>query len=324
MTARPADFPPPFDWREFVAEPSDPPDERIDVGVLIVGAGPAGLEAARALGNRGYEVALAEATGELGGRVSRESTLPGLSAWSRVRDYRTYQIEQMANVTIYRDSELDADQILEFGFEHVCIATGAAWRKDGTGRSSYKPLTGWESAQVLTPDDVMTGAAIAGPAVVYDDDHFYMGGVIAEAVRNAGHEVTLVTSDGVVSGLAQHTLDQGRIQARIIELGIGIVASHVVRAVGAGEVRLACAYSGKEHTIPCGTLINVTSREPNAALYGDLQDRRGAFDDIGILSVTRIGDCEAPSLIAAAVHAGHLYARTLDGEDIVGRDRVVL
>jgi len=47
---RPADFPPPFDWREFVAEPTDPPDERIDVGVLVVGAGPAGLSAAIRLG----------------------------------------------------------------------------------------------------------------------------------------------------------------------------------------------------------------------------------------------------------------------------------
>ena len=50
MSARPADFPPPFDWREFVAEPTDPPDERIDVGVLIVGAGPAGLSAAIRVG----------------------------------------------------------------------------------------------------------------------------------------------------------------------------------------------------------------------------------------------------------------------------------
>jgi electron-transferring-flavoprotein dehydrogenase len=48
--ARPADFPPPFDWRDFVAEPTDPPDERIDVGVLVVGGGPAGLSAAIRLG----------------------------------------------------------------------------------------------------------------------------------------------------------------------------------------------------------------------------------------------------------------------------------
>jgi len=50
MSVRPADFPPPYDWREFVAEPTDPPDERIDVGVLVVGGGPAGLAAAIRMG----------------------------------------------------------------------------------------------------------------------------------------------------------------------------------------------------------------------------------------------------------------------------------
>ncbi len=64
--------------------------------VLIVGAGPTGLEAARALGQRGYDVALAEATTALGGRVAQEQKLPGLSAWGRVKDYRAYQISKTA------------------------------------------------------------------------------------------------------------------------------------------------------------------------------------------------------------------------------------
>ncbi|MES1150534.1 MAG: NAD(P)-binding protein, partial [Dongia sp.] len=66
--------------------------------VLVVGAGPAGLEAARALGQRGYEVHLAEASSELGGRVAKESKLPGLAAWGRVRDYRITQLDKLPNV----------------------------------------------------------------------------------------------------------------------------------------------------------------------------------------------------------------------------------
>ena len=108
--------------------------------VLVVGAGPAGLEATRALAERGYDVALAEAGTALGGRVTKERLLPGLSAWGRVADYREYQINQKANVDVYFDSALDAAGILEFGFEHVCIATGSTWRRDGVARQHVVPF----------------------------------------------------------------------------------------------------------------------------------------------------------------------------------------
>ena len=83
--------------------------------VLIVGTGPAGLEAAQALGKRGYEVTLAEKGTALGGRVARECRLPGLAAWGRVRDYREQQLHQLPNVQTYFDSDLDAASVLELG-----------------------------------------------------------------------------------------------------------------------------------------------------------------------------------------------------------------
>jgi len=81
--------------------------------VLVVGAGPAGLEAAMSLGRRGYQVSLAEKNKVVGGRVTLESALPGLGSWARVRDYRDYQISQMENVAIYLDNDLNANDILE-------------------------------------------------------------------------------------------------------------------------------------------------------------------------------------------------------------------
>ena len=80
--------------------------KRSDASVLVVGAGPTGLEAGRALGQRGYAVTIADARDATGGRVALEARLPGLSAWGRVRDYRTYQISQMANVNLYLGSRL--------------------------------------------------------------------------------------------------------------------------------------------------------------------------------------------------------------------------
>ncbi|HEY7689374.1 MAG TPA: FAD-dependent oxidoreductase, partial [Dongiaceae bacterium] len=133
------------------------PPKGSDASVLVVGAGPAGLECARALGQRGYAVRLAEAEEELGGRVTRESKLPGLSAWARVRDHRLLQIDKIPNVTVYPASRLTAADIPEMEAAHVVIATGASWRRDGSGRASYRALPGFDREGVHTPDDIMAG-----------------------------------------------------------------------------------------------------------------------------------------------------------------------
>ncbi len=90
---------------------------------------------------------------ELGGRVSNESKLPGLNEWVRVRDYRVQQLIQMPNVEIYRASRLDAKQVIEFGFEHICVATGSAWRRNGIGRYRFFPIEGWDLEGVLSVDE---------------------------------------------------------------------------------------------------------------------------------------------------------------------------
>ena len=166
----------------------------------MAGSGPAGLEAARALGVRGYEVVLAEATRQLGGRVAREARLPGLAAWGRVLDYRQQAIGDLACVEVYRESRMTAADIVEFGFRHVAVATGAAWRRDGVARWHTQPVPAHPAADVLTPDDLMAGWRPSGSrVVVYDDDHYYLGGVLAELLQNEGFEVEIITPAPQVS-----------------------------------------------------------------------------------------------------------------------------
>jgi dimethylamine/trimethylamine dehydrogenase len=283
-----------------------------DDSVLVVGAGPAGLECARALGQRGYEVHLAEATTELGGRVTLESRLPGLGEWARVRDYRVGQIQKMANVSVYRDSRMGAAEIRESGFAHVVLATGATWRRDGSGRSSFTAIPGADQRHVFTPDDLFAGGDIPGPVLVYDDDPYYIGGAIAEELRRRGQAVALVTPAGLVSEWTVGSQEQTYIQARLIEAGVDIIVSHRLAAIGEGEARLACAFTERPRTVAARSALLITLRMPNDALYHELMADGDALDQAGIKSVTRIGDCLTPGTIAAAVHDGHRFAREFD------------
>ncbi len=283
-----------------------------DDTVPVVGAGPAGLEAARALGQRGYEVHLAEAGTELGGRVTQESSLPGLSAWARVRDWRVGRIREMVNVEVYLDSKLTAEDIRDFGFKRVLLATGARWRKDGVGVSNTRPVPGSDQDQVFTPEDIFMGAEIPGPVIVFDDDSFYLGGVIAEELRRRGLEVTLVTTTAQVSAWSADTLEQHRIQTQVLELGIETVTDHNLARIGGAEAELACNYSDRRRSVPAASVVMVTSRRPNNELYLALTQHQDKLAEVGIASVQAIGDCDAPSTIAAAVYDGHRAARELD------------
>jgi len=298
------------EWRKGWHPEVIPPRES-DERILIVGGGPAGLEAARGLGQRGHDVMLAEASTDLGGRVARERRLPGLAEWGRVQDYRVSRIERMANVEVYRDSMLSAADVLETGCARVAIATGSVWRRDGLGRSQDDPIEGARQDHVVTPDDVMAGATPPGPVLIYDDDHYYMGGVLAERLVLGGTEVVLVTPAPVVSAWTEATAEQEHIQARLIELGVGIVPLHTLSAIGEGGVVLACVYSGQVREQACQSVVLVTSREPVDGLYHDLMADPDRLASSGIARIARIGDCYGPGTIAAAVYGGHRFAREL-------------
>lgn len=286
---------------------------RTPARVLVVGGGPAGLEAARALGQRGYEVSLAEARRELGGRVSRESRLPGLAEWARVRDWRVGQIGKLANVTVYLDSALSAQDVLDFGAEHVVLATGCRWRRDGYGRSNGLGIDGFaDNPRVFTPDDLMDGRLPEGRVVVFDDDGFYYASVAAEALRRHGCEVAYVTPEDVLAPWSQNTLDYRHIRKRLAELGIEAIVSHDVAGFDGATLTIEHGWEHTQRELACDAVLAVTARVPDDALYQDLLQREAEWAGAGICSLRCIGDAEAPGLIAHAVYAGHRYARELE------------
>lgn len=278
-----------------------------DAEALVIGAGPAGLECAMQLARRGYEVTLAEASIAPGGRVASESALPGLSAWARVVDYRMNDLNQRANARLFMESRLEADDVLELGIPHVFVATGTHWRADGIGRSTQRiPPRLDGSVPVFTPGDIMEGKGPQnGPVLIYDDDHGYLAGVLAEKLAADGHQVIFATPESLVSHFTQYTLEQERVEAQLIGMDVDIRCKKILAGIEGGQVTLACAYTGRQQAVDCAAAVLVTERTRETALFDALQGR-------GLTTLDLVGDAANPGLIADAVFAGHLAARNFE------------
>jgi len=290
------------EWHPEIIAPKKKDDE-----ILIVGAGPAGLEAARALGQRGYKVILTDAKREAGGRVLLESQLPNLIEWRRVIDWRLTQIQKTENIYFYPSSKMSAQDVLDSGEPHVIIATGSTWRRDGVGRYLSRPVPG--NAKIYTPDDLMDNNLPGGNVVLYDDDHYYMGSVLAELLAMNGCNVTLVTPAATISAWTEYTLEQKRIYKRLLDLNVTLLPQHVIASHSPTTATVTHTISHAETVLPCDAVVLVTDRIPNDSLYHELKP---ALADGRLKSLRVIGDSEAPNIIAQAVFSGHLAAREFD------------
>ena len=147
--------------------------------------------------------------------------------------------------------------------------------------------------------------------MIYDDEHYFMAGALAERLALAGHEVHYVTTAALASSWTVLTNEQDFLQARLIEAGVAIHPLKALKSQEVGEVTLGCVYTGRVEPLPCGTLILCTGRLPDNALPDALAEQGR--------QATRIGDCLAPSSIADAVHSAHRFARLLGEPDLPPR-----
>jgi len=300
------------EWRRGWHPESIAP-KKSEAEILVVGAGPAGLECAVSLGARGYRVTLLDARREAGGRVLREAALPGLSEWRRVADWRLNRLAKMPNVAFYPSSPMTAVEILESGIPHVILATGATYRRDGRGRSLLRPIPGHDAPHIFTPDDLMDGKIPTGRVILYDDDHFYLGGVLAELLVQNGCDVTLVTPAPLVSYWTQFTLEQSKIQTRLMHLGVELLPQTLLTDIRPDSVTLSHTLTKDITRFPCEAVVLLTDRLSHDGLYYELQP---ALAEGRLKSLRLIGDAEAPNIIAQAVFSGHRAAREFDEETV--------
>jgi dimethylamine/trimethylamine dehydrogenase len=150
---------------------------------------------------------------------------------------------------------------------------------------------------------------VTGDVIVYDDDQYYMAAVIAEKLRLMGCNVTYVTPGLDVASWSLYTDEQFKVQVKLIKLGINLVLTHRLTAWKGDHAVFACIYSGAEKRIEAATLVSVTSRQSNDALFLELKADEAARAEAGILTLKNIGDADVPGAIVHAVYAGHKAAR---------------
>lgn len=290
--------------------------------VLVVGAGPAGLEAARVLGERGYEVLLAEARTTIGGRVARESKLAGLSEWSRVADWRLGQLNKLPNVSIYLDSKMNADDAINTDVHHIIVATGSSWTTDGIGRHRYSSFTNSQHPSIVSADRIMDNSHTeTGKYIIFDDDHYYLGPVLAAELLKRGNQVVLVTPLGRVCDWGRHTDEHHATNRHLFNSEIEIITNRLVENIDDNGVTISCVFTGVESHHKADWLIPLTRQQPNDSLHQNLLSHKNIDN---VQSVQSVGDCLAPGLIASAVYSGYETAINLEREisiDTVGFKR---
>ncbi len=287
--------------------------------VLIVGAGPAGLECALVLARRGMErVTIVDAAEEPGGALRWVSHLPGLGEWERVVSERVDQLGGLEGVELSVGSAFSAADVLERRAPIVVTATGSTWARDGLNGTTHAAIPGADAglAHVLTPEQIMLeGKEPPGEAVVVlDCDGYFMGVGLAERLVCEGHNVRLVTPHLEAAPFLSMTLEGARVRQALVDLGVELAAGHMVTTIEPG-----CVGGTDAHARPVAwaadAIVLVTQRRSSDALYRELRSAPETLASAGIDATYRIGDCLVPRLISEAIVDGHRLAREIDSQD---------
>jgi dimethylamine/trimethylamine dehydrogenase len=286
--------------------------------VLVVGAGPAGMECAVTLGRRGFEaVHLVDEAPDIGGRMRWVRRLPTLGDWGRIVDHRKVMLSKFRNVEVVTGRRLSVEDVRDYGAQIVVVATGSRWSGEGLQSSTHEPIEGSSASlpHVLTPEQVMEGKRPPGRRViVYDAEGYFVGPGIAELLAEEGLETHLVTSMDVVSPISDLTLEGPMLRQHLHERGVtahrGVTVLSVERGRVSGEDEFEEPWS-----IEADAIVLVTQQVSDDVLYRDLVGDPSGLETSGIEAVYRIGDCVAPRMISEAIFDGHRLAREIDAAD---------
>ena len=268
--------------------------------VLVVGGGPAGLEAARVAAERGHRVTLAEAGPRLGGAFRLAGMQPRRTQILDLLDWYERQLKRLG-VDVRLNAPQDADDVQAMQADHVIVATGSQPAGTGfqRGLAHQDAIEGVTGANVWSIEDVMGKRAQLGKRVLLvDDTGDWRGGGTAWHLAEQGHEVTLVTGWPMVGFWIQRTAGDGKLRSRLAQLGAHCYTESGVVAWHGDGATVRNLLDGTEQRLPADALVLATTNLSEDSL---LQELPGSG-----LAVRAVGDAVAPRLAVHAIYEGRV------------------
>ena len=258
--------------------------------VMVVGGGPAGMEAARIAALRGHTVTLYEKSGILGGMLPFASAVKGPHEnLDQLNAYLQKQLE-LAGVTVVTDTEVTADTVAQAAPDALVLACGGA-------RTALD--LGGEGVEVVDLEQFMF-ADLGDNVVVYGSNAQAFDCALWLTVHKK--HVVMVTPNTVDElDMQQSQHAQRFMTTALYALGLQVYTEASITGVADGQITVTSASAGVDYTVPCSQVINAADMVANA----------GLLDEVGVAETYAIGDCANPFNIALAIRGGNDAGRAL-------------
>jgi NADPH-dependent 2,4-dienoyl-CoA reductase/sulfur reductase-like enzyme len=277
--------------------------------VLVIGGGPAGMEAARVAATRGHKVTLAEATPTLGGTLQAAARTPTRRALLDIANWLEAEIYRLG-VEVQLSTFMDENDVIDSGADAVIVATGSTPRMDGIQVSHLgQPIKGFDKARVLSTVELLmeTPTDLGRTAVVIDDVGHYEGLGASEFLIERGLAVTYVTRQREIAPITQIFLMNEPFLRRMTGKPFTWLTRTRAIAIEGNSVIVGPQHLTSDdedtQTIPADIVIFVSGNRPNRDIFTVLSERNS---DIRV-----VGDANSPRYLQAAIHEGHMAGATV-------------
>ena len=276
--------------------------------VLVIGAGPGGLEYARVAAARGHDVVVYESEPEVGGHSRVYGLLPHRTQYGEIGLWLEQQARKNG-ANIHTASPVDESNIDEIlGLErpdHVVVATGARFRRDGFQGMTAAPLPGWETGNCVAWDEVATGKVTpTGSVLVVDEVQNVAAPLVALKLKQAGCDVQIITRWPMIA--MENALDVYLpwMLGYMYDAEIPMRLNEFIKEIDGRTVEVFNVYTpGRSEKLEIDCIVMATGRQSRDELYHLLNDRG--------VSVETIGDATSPRGTWEATFEGHRAARKL-------------